>query len=181
MRRNRAIHSSSSNRLTVLGFLAAPVLTLALGITLNSSGPQIARASDPLDSGPQTDLRPLPERTRPEALDTRSATIAQLPIPNPLYYPERRASTPDKPTPKPEPVPDKPAPEPEFKLPAPCVVTAILRGRDGTVRALIDGSFYAAGDEFAPGWTVHSIDTTQRTVTLLQPDGKQRTIQMDQD
>ncbi|MFI4855837.1 MAG: hypothetical protein ACIAQF_12760, partial [Phycisphaerales bacterium JB065] len=62
MRRNRAIHSSSSNRLTVLGFLTAPVLTLALGITLNSSGPQIARASDPLDSDRPTDLRPLPER-----------------------------------------------------------------------------------------------------------------------
>jgi hypothetical protein len=179
MRHRRAVHRSSSNRLTALGLLAAPVLTLALGITLNSSGPQIARASNPLDSGSQAELRPLPERPLPQSQRERIAAIAELEIPNPLYYPPERLNGPEIPVIEPEPVVLDPTPEPELQLPARCVLTAIISYNDGTVRALIDGKIYDAGDDLAPGWTIMSIDPALRLVTLLQPDGKLRSIHMD--
>ncbi len=175
MRHRRAVHSSSSNRLTALGLLAAPVLTLALGITLNSSSPQIARASNPLDTTGESELRSLPDRPLPPALRERIQTIAQSDIPNPLYYPPQRL---DEPALEPDPVPLEPAPVEELRLPVPGEVTAILRGRDRSVRALIDGILYQAGDELAPDWRIVSIDPSRRLVTLLQPDGKLRTIQM---
>lgn len=166
MRTKATTQTNPSKRLLLAMAFLLPGLSLLAGTALNISGPAIAQASDPLEDASAVPLPSLPDRTIPEELSQRTAWLSeQQVIPNPLYYPPRI-----------EPVapvePKRKEPEPvNLHTPAPFLVTAMLRNRDGSARAVIDGALFDAGDELAPGWVIIEINPTKRHVSLRKPDG----------
>lgn len=166
MRTSAATEPYPSKRVLLAIAFCLPGAALLAGALLNTSGPSIALASDPLEDTSAIAPPTMPERAVPEDVSLRSAWLReQASIPNPLYYPPRI-----EPIVPVEPPRTKPTPV-ETSAPAPFVVTAMLRNRDGSARAVIDGALFDAGDELAPGWVIIEINPTKRHVSLRKPDG----------
>lgn len=165
---SKAAHTitTSSTRFVLAAAFALPCTALALGTLLNTAGPSTALASNASDQAELRPIPPLPARITPHQISDRTQWLSQLEtLPNPLYYPP--------------PVEDIVQVEPgepqhrpvDVSAPAPFLVTAMLRGRDGSARAVIDGALFDAGDELAPGWVIIEINPTRRHVSLRKPDG----------
>lgn len=158
--------TTPSTRFILSAAFTLPSIALVVGAFLNSGGPSSAEASVDLEQQQLSALPRLPERTVPEDLAERAAWLAQQPvILNPLYYPPQI-----EPIVRTEQGVETPRPV-DVSAPAPFLVTAMLRGRDGSARAVIDGMLFDAGDELAPGWVIIEINPTRRHVSLRKPDG----------
>lgn len=166
---SKARHSitTPSTRFLYAAAFIMPSIALTMGAFLNAGGPSSAEASTPSEQTPVAALPRIGERIAPEDLVARTVWLREQPeMPNPLYYPPRF-----------EPVVERvqtegEAPRPiDVSAPAPFVVSAMLRGRDGSARAVIDGMLFDAGDELAPGWVIIEINPTRRFVSLRKPDG----------
>jgi len=165
---SKATHTitTSSSRFVLAAAFALPCIALALGTLLNTAGPATALASSTPEQAVQRPIPPLPDRSPDQQITDRTQSLSQLQmIPNPLYYPPRVESVVQVETGEPQPRPI------DITAPAPFVVTAMLRGRDGSARAVIDGMLFDAGDELAPGWVIIEINPTRRHVSLRKPDG----------
>jgi len=158
--------TTPSTRFILGAAFTLPSIALVAGTFLNSGGPSTAAASVALEQEQLSALPRIPERTVPKDLAERKDWLAQQPeILNPLYYPPRI-----EPIVRTEAGVETPRPV-DVSAPAPFTVSAMLRGRDGSARAVIDGMLFDAGDELAPGWVIIEINPTRRHVSLRKPDG----------
>jgi hypothetical protein len=165
---SKATHTitTSSSRFALAAAFALPCLALTLGTLLNTAGPATALASNAPEHADHGPITTLPARTQDPLITDRTRWLSELEtIPNPLYYPPpvEAIVQVEQGEPQPRPV--------DVSAPAPFVVTAMLRGRDGSARAVIDGMLFDAGDELAPGWVIIEINPTRRHVSLRKPDG----------
>ncbi len=162
----KAHYSGTASRRTLAIAFFAPLLALVVGSFSTGSNPPLAAASNPLENDAAIDLRPIElPKPKTETLQRTTWLLEQRSVPNPLYYPPKIEI---EPTPEPE------APNPvkvDHAQPAPFLVTAMLRGRDGSARAVIDGALFDAGDEIAPNWVIIEINPTKRHVSVRKPDG----------
>ena len=173
MRCSKPHSSGTPSKRTLAIALLVPLIALVAGTFATGSKPPLAVASNPLEINTTIDLRPIRLPKADEQTLSRTAwLLEQRSLPNPLYYPPRVEI---------QPIPDKPR-EPEVKIdptqPAPFVVTAVLRGRDGSNRAVIDGTLFNEGDEIAPNWVISKIDSTERRVSVRRPDGSNLTLSL---
>jgi hypothetical protein len=169
-------HSLSARRRRIVfcSAFCAPMLALVAGQIMSASGPSIAAASSQGDEEPVV-IHRIPDRPVPAAIIDRATELRQRSLTNPLYY--SRA-------PQPVVVRQEPREEPppvEIRRPAPFLLSAVMRGRDGSARAFIDGKLYANGEELAPGWVILDIDATRRQVTVRKPDSSTMLLLLQQD
>lgn len=165
---SKAAHTiaTPSSRFVLAAAFVLPSIAVALGTLLNTAGPATALASSATEETEISPVQPLPARSPNPEISERTLWLSQLEtLPNPLYYPPAVESIVqgEQDDPRHRPV--------DVTAPAPFVVTAMLRGRDGSSRAVIDGMLFDAGDELAPGWVIIEINPTRRHVSLRKPDG----------
>lgn len=166
MKRAKAQRSGAASRRSLAVAFFAPLLALVAGTFATGSKPPLAAASNPLDAQTTVDLSPIElPQSDADSVQRTAWLLEQRSVPNPLYYPP---SVEIEPTVEAE---DEPPVRADPAQPAPFVVTAMLRGRDGSARAVIDGALYDAGDEIAPNWVIIEINPTRRHVSVRKPDG----------
>lgn len=177
-----ALSSRTKSKALFFATMLAPVLIVQLTRSVLDTSP-VATASASTQSTdltrplPAANAKPLDEAqrkalawivTQPSTLPLRSPM--DRPDPAPIILPQEVTST----QPEPAPTPAAEKPTPTFKLTGMIATVAL----DHTEKALasINHRIYRVGDEVISGWTVTLIDSRQRIVTLVGPDGRSVTL-----